>query len=93
MKRSRIAVLLFFVSIYYSTISWEEGKMKRKFPDEWMEYKRNVPRFFPLLRPKCYIPDEFSWSQVSRNREMWNASAVLAVYVILWGKFLIAGVR
>lgn len=88
-----LAFILFFVSIYLPTVRWEEDKMRRKFPGEWEEYKEKVPRYFPLFRPKCYIPDRFAWSQVLRNRELWNASVVLGVYVILWGKVLLPGIR
>jgi hypothetical protein len=84
-----VVFTLFFVLVYWSTIRWEENRMKRKFPDQWEEYERKIPRFFPLFRLKCYIPDEFSWSQVLRNRELWHASAVLAVYALLWGKLLL----
>jgi protein-S-isoprenylcysteine O-methyltransferase Ste14 len=88
-----LVFLLFFVVVYWATIRWEEDKMKRKFPTQWEEYQRRIPRFFPLFHPKCYIPDEFSWSQVMKNREMWNAAAVLAVYAILWCKLLWPGIR
>jgi protein-S-isoprenylcysteine O-methyltransferase Ste14 len=86
-----IIFLLFFATVYWFTIRWEEDKLKNIFVAEWKEYSRNVPRFFPLLKIPKYRKGEFGWSQVFRNKELQNASVVLAVYAILWGKALLKG--
>ena len=86
-----ILYLSFFGGIYWFTIRWEEEKLKVKFPREWEEYGKGVPRFFPLLQIPRYRKGAFHWSQVSRNKEPLNASVVLVVYAILWGKALLMG--
>lgn len=83
--------LLFFGGIYWFTIRWEEEKLKGIFPGEWEEYIQGVPRFFPLLRIPRYRKGTFHWSQVFRNKELLNASVVVVVYAILWGKALLMG--
>jgi len=80
--------LLFFMVVYGFTIKWEEEKLGRKFPGEWPGYWRSVPRFLPLFRIPRFLPGEFSWSQVTKHKEIQNASIVLFVYAILWGKAL-----
>ena len=80
--------LLFFMVVYGFTIKWEEEKLGRKFPGEWPGYWRSVPRFLPLFRIPRLLPGEFSWSQVTKHKEIQNASVVLFVYAILWGKAL-----
>ena len=83
-----VVFLLFFVSVYLFTVRWEEDKLAKEFPSAWEVYKGAVPRFFPVLSLPDYRPGEFHWSQVSRNKELLNASVVVAVYAILWGKAL-----
>ena len=86
-----VVFLTFFVMIYWFTIRWEEKKLKGVFPIEWEEYRKGVPRFLPFLRIPSYRRGEFHWSQVSRNKELLNASVVVVVYAILWGKALLMG--
>jgi protein-S-isoprenylcysteine O-methyltransferase Ste14 len=86
-----VVFLVFFATVYWFTIRWEEDKLKNIFAKEWKEYSQNVPRFFPLLKVPKYRKGDFGWSQVFRNKELQNASVVLAVYAILWGKALLKG--
>lgn len=86
-----IAFLAFYASVYWFTIRWEEDKLAKEFPDEWGGYKRTVPRFLPLTSLPKYLPGEFSWRQVTKHKEMMNASVVLAVYAILWAKAVFMG--
>jgi protein-S-isoprenylcysteine O-methyltransferase Ste14 len=80
-------VFLFcFVTVYWFTIRWEENKLSRKFPEEWEEYAKEVPRFVSVIRFPKYKQGEFNWTQVQKHKELANASIVLIVYVILWIK-------
>jgi protein-S-isoprenylcysteine O-methyltransferase Ste14 len=48
-----IAVLDFF-TVQVIIIPFEEKELQRRFGDEYMEYKRRVPKFFPkLMRHSC----------------------------------------
>jgi len=86
-----VAFLMFYASVYWFTIRWEEDKLVKIFPDEWDHYFSTVPRFLPILSLPDYLSGEFSWSQVMKHKEMLNASVVVAVYAILWGKALLIG--
>jgi protein-S-isoprenylcysteine O-methyltransferase Ste14 len=83
-----VVFLLFYVSVYAFTIRWEEEALRSRFPIEYDDYSQSVPRFLPLLRIPRYRKGEFSWSQVTKHKELQNASVVLIVYAILWGKVL-----
>lgn len=83
-----VVFLLFFATVYWLTIKWEEEKLKNEFPDDWEKYYGTVPRFLPVWSLPDYRPGEFSWSQVTKHKEIQNASVVLFVYAILWGKAL-----
>jgi protein-S-isoprenylcysteine O-methyltransferase Ste14 len=83
-----VAFLLFFASVYWFTIKWEEEKLKNEFSDDWEEYYGTVPRFLRVWSLPDYRSGEFSWSQVTKHKELQNASVVLIVYAILWGKVL-----
>lgn len=48
-----IAVLDFF-TVHVIIIPFEERELQRRFGDEYMEYKRRVPKFFPkFMRHSC----------------------------------------
>ena len=83
-----VVFLLFYAAVYLLTIKWEEEKLKNEFPDDWEKYYGTVPRFLPVWSLPDYRPGEFSWSQVTKHKEIQNASVVLFVYTILWGKAL-----
>lgn len=86
-----VVFLIFYAAVYWFTIRWEEDKLAGEFPGAWEAYKRAVPRFLPLSSLPVYRPGEFSWSQVTKYKEMLNASVVLAVYAILWAKAFLLG--
>jgi protein-S-isoprenylcysteine O-methyltransferase Ste14 len=83
--------LLFYACVYWYTIRWEEKKLAREFPEGWEEYKGAVPRFLPLFSLPVYRAGDFSWAQVTKNRELLNGSVVLVVYILLWAKAIFMG--
>jgi len=46
-----ICFLLFFIINHIYFIYSEEPGLAKRFGDEYMTYKRNVPRWIPRLRP------------------------------------------
>ncbi|RPI71469.1 MAG: isoprenylcysteine carboxylmethyltransferase family protein [Ignavibacteriales bacterium] len=47
----QIIALLFFIFQYYYIIKGEEEFLQNKYGEQFTEYKKNVPRFFPRLLP------------------------------------------
>jgi len=60
-------LLFFFINYVYFVFSEEPGLMKR-FGREYLEYRENVPRWIPRLKP--WIPA----TRVSDGKEKWIQS-------------------
>ena len=44
-------VLIFFITQYTMIVSLEEQTLEKLFPDQYRDYKKNVPRIIPRLDP------------------------------------------
>lgn len=53
------------VSVTLFVLSYEEPTLRRKFPKDYAEYFRNVPRFVPRLRP--WDPEKAKGATSSRS--------------------------
>jgi protein-S-isoprenylcysteine O-methyltransferase Ste14 len=60
-----VLVVVFFMAIYAPTMRREREKIRHAFPDEYAEYERHVPAFFPRPLP---------WRQTSGPRAEFSAS-------------------
>jgi len=43
-----LAACIWLFGNYLVIVLWEEKKLMKKFGEEYIEYKRRVPRFFPV---------------------------------------------
>lgn len=76
--------LVGFYFFYGSTIRSEEEFLGGKYGEDFVEYKRNVPVFFPRLIPhKTVGESRFSWGTTRHNNEMSSALCTLAMVVLL----------
>lgn len=81
-----LMVAVFFLAFYPAVVAAEAKKMKRLFPEEYPEYSRRVPLFFPRIRPPTKTRTlRFNSTLYRKNRE-WRA---LLGAVIFWS--LMAG--
>lgn len=82
--------LLYFLVFYPATILKEQQKMAELFPQEYGEYERKVPLFFPRLRtsfpPKT---QKFSLALYFQNKEYRAALAILGFLLLLFLKRLL----
>jgi len=62
---------LYFLLFYIPTIKNEEERMKELFKNDYIEYQKSVPVFFPKLR-RVENREEFSFKNVLENKE-WRA--------------------
>lgn len=84
------AFIVLFPILYYPVMRREEEELRRSFGPDFEAYSREVPLFFPRLRPAtdpAPLAESagFRWSRVLSNRE-YNALAgflALAAYLYL----------
>lgn len=82
---SVIAGLLYLV-VFYPVIIREEAKFLRaKFPDEYHEWAKHVPIFFPRLTPGGPRQSKYQMSRLLANHE-WRSvlGLVLLAAFMLW---------
>lgn len=81
-----LVVIVFWVFVYGPVIERERVEIRRRFPDDYPAFERNVPAFVP--RPLPWRPPSlaesgsFSWERYIRQRE-WQA-ALAYVAVMTW---------
>lgn len=79
--------LSYFLAFYPATILKEQHKMAELFPQEYGEYERKVPLFFPRLRtsfpPKAR---KFSSALYLKNKEYKATLAILGFWLLLFLK-------
>jgi protein-S-isoprenylcysteine O-methyltransferase Ste14 len=83
-----LAMVAIFFFIYIPTIRFEEGFMRRAFP-EFDRYSAEVPRWWPRLRAPEQARGDFSAALYRQHREynaLLGAAAILAALIgkMLW---------
>jgi len=83
-----VAVVVFFVLIYYPTMQREVANIQGRFPEAYGRYATNVPLFFP--RPTPWRGDERSMNGFSPSLYMkhgeWKAGLTY-VLAMIWLAF------
>lgn len=73
-----------FAITYIPTILKEEAGLAYAFPEQWPQFKRSTPRFFPAFwRLKAYGEIRWDYAQWRRNREYKAIIAVITMLVAL----------
>ncbi|MDI6827802.1 MAG: isoprenylcysteine carboxylmethyltransferase family protein [Armatimonadota bacterium] len=76
-----VAYVVGFAIFYLPTIKKEEKDLLAIFGDEFLEYKKQIPAFFPW---KLRLPTRsFSWSNMVRNGELKHAILYFCFLVLL----------
>lgn len=78
-----LAFLAVFLLIYDATIEEEERKLLKRFGDAFVDYCREVPRFFPRFTGWRAAP--FEWALVRQHREFktWGAVAGIVAVILM----------
>ena len=81
MSNNLINVILFavgFVLIYMGTVKKEEKVLGEMFGEAYAGYCREVPRFFPKLKPYSKTSRHpFQWSSVIKHREYITIAGIM----------------
>jgi len=83
--RNLVILILFLVgfwAIYWSTIRLEAARLQSLFPDEYVQYRKRVPLFFPRLWP-IERGDGFSLGLYRKNREYRALIGFLGAVMVL----------
>ena len=80
-----IVYLVMFVVQYYPIIKWEENLLENKFGEEYLEYKKSVPCFFPKLRCSFFSGD-FNYKKALKS-ERSTLTTVITLCIIMGVKF------
>lgn len=81
---------LYFGLFYPVVVHQEKKKMENLFPQEYANYRKEVPLFFPSPKPNSFnSEDEFSWMLHKKNKEFRALFGMLAFWIILWGKYML----
>jgi len=83
--------IVYFLLFYPLVIKKEEKKMKALFPDEFEEYRKKVPLFFPSFK-KAFLPqkNKFSFKLYRKNREWRALLGALLFWLILAAKMIVS---
>jgi protein-S-isoprenylcysteine O-methyltransferase Ste14 len=80
----------YFIFFYPLIIRKEREKMKTLFPDQYEEYRRRVPPFFPsFLRRHQPSQEKFSWALYKRNKEYRALIGTMSFWLVLALKILL----
>jgi protein-S-isoprenylcysteine O-methyltransferase Ste14 len=79
----------FFAVFYFPVMRAEEQELHLGYGDQFVEYSKQVPLFFPRLRKSVQPSSTFLWSRVIRNREHQTLSGlIIAVALLVLLKFI-----
>lgn len=78
--------LVYFIFQYSLIVSLEEEFLEKEFGEGYREFKNNVPRFFPRLRPyqnPCQEHQKPNWAEAIRSERRTFQAIVLAMLLLL----------
>jgi protein-S-isoprenylcysteine O-methyltransferase Ste14 len=78
-----LALGAFFAIFYYPVMKAEEQELFNGYRDEFLEYTKRVPMFFPGFRKAGVASSTFSWSRAVRNREHRTMTGLVLALVLL----------
>jgi protein-S-isoprenylcysteine O-methyltransferase Ste14 len=74
---------ILYVALYYPVMKAEERELRGGFGEEFDEFVRNVPLFFPRFHSAAAARSTFLWSRVIRNGEHRTVAGFLVVTMFL----------
>jgi protein-S-isoprenylcysteine O-methyltransferase Ste14 len=78
-----VFAVLFFL-VYRALIFEEEDNLERRFGETFIEYKRDVPRFFPRIK-RPVNTGRFDWGLVMKHHEYYAwLGHVTGIVWLLW---------
>lgn len=85
-----LALFIIYYAVFYPLIiRREKDRMKELFPQQYEEYGKRVPLFFPSLRK--HLPARGKWNQslYLQNREYRALQGIILIWLVLAAKLFI----
>lgn len=80
----------YFLLFYPVAVKNEKERMRKLFPQEYEDYKRKVPLFFPSLKHlSSPHKSRFSWKLYKKNKEYRALTGAALFWTIMIGKMLL----
>jgi len=73
----------FFLGLYYPVMKAEEQELLRGHGEQFLQYMRAVPIFFPRLPSTPAGSSAFSWARAVRNREHRTLAGLMVIQAFL----------
>ena len=84
-----LAAVLGYLAVFYPAVIREESAfLATRFPELYAAWAREVPAFFPRLRPAGPRETRFDWARVRANREWRTAAALPLAAALLFARAL-----
>ena len=84
-----IVLVALYLVFHLAAILYEEGFLKAKFGQPYLDYLRRVPRLIPSPTPRTTGAGSFSWAQALKNREQISALFALIFVALLSLRFVL----
>ncbi|MBM3216336.1 DUF1295 domain-containing protein [Candidatus Poribacteria bacterium] len=81
-----VATLVLFVVQYVPIVRWEEEQLRRQFGEEYAEYRRRVPRWFPRPRRRAEGAEPIAVREAMRieRRTLVAILVTCALFLARW---------
>jgi protein-S-isoprenylcysteine O-methyltransferase Ste14 len=81
--------IIYFVIFYSIAVMKEKEKMMNMYPEEYEEFSRKVPLFFPSLKSSYPLKkNNFNWSFYKGNREYRAFFGAILFWLLILAKSL-----
>jgi protein-S-isoprenylcysteine O-methyltransferase Ste14 len=81
--------IIYYGVFYPMIIRRERDRMRMLFPQQYEEYRKKVPLFFPSIRKHLPAKGRFSWSLYKQNKEYRALQGTVLVWLVLAAKLFI----
>jgi protein-S-isoprenylcysteine O-methyltransferase Ste14 len=79
-----------YYGIFYPLIiRRERNRMRQLFPQQYEEYGKKVPLFFPSIRKHLPAMGKFSWALYRQNKEYRALQGTILVWLVLAAKIIL----
>src|SRR5262245_44407085 len=75
-----VFVILFWL-LHWPTILSEDAKLRAKFADEYNQYAKAVPRFWPRIR-RMTLPEHVTFSPRTFNRSVLHCGFMMLIFML-----------